>query len=340
MSSTWARVLEELKEEQKTETKGGRAAWAKLLLRKIKRVTQTTGRPLIIYGSACTHPKQLTGRQISIDHSDKIGFHDIIERVDGPNLDVLIHSPGGSAEAAETIVEEIRRKYSSVRFIVPAYAKSAATMMVMSGDEIVIDEDAELGPIDPQMILPNGVTPAEAIKEQFLQASKEILADPKKMSVWMPILQPFGPALLVQCENAIRLSKELVQRWLTQYMFNGATDASERAKRVADYLGDHANFASHGRRVKLEQLTDPAFDLGLKLVNLRKEPVLYQAVWELYCVMDICFSNTPMFKMFYNSLDDALVRQEAVGELVLQGQIPAGKLPLPLPPGKVPIPKM
>src|SRR4029077_972851 len=125
-----------------------------------------------------------------------------LEDVSGPKLDIMIHSPGGSAEATETIVEEIRRKFERVRFIIPSYAKSAATMMAMSGNEILMDEDAELGPIDPQMFTRNGVVPGDAIKQQFQKASDDILTDARKAQVWFPILQMFGPGLLAQCDNA------------------------------------------------------------------------------------------------------------------------------------------
>lgn len=228
----------------------------------------------------------------------------------------------------ETIVEEIRRKYAHVRFIVPAYAKSAATMMAMSADEIILDEDAELGPIDPQMILPTGIAPAEAVKEQFEKASKDLKADPAKITVWMPILQPMGPSLLVQCDNAIKLSRQLVEEWLTKYMFKGDADGPARAAAVAEYLGKHSNFSSHARRVKLEQLEDPGRRFGLRLTNLRNDAVLYKLVWEVYCVMDIMFANTPVYKMFYNSLDDAIVRTEST-VLVEQKQAPGAPGTLP-----------
>lgn len=318
MASTWSRILDELKAEQ--EHPGPRAPWARVLTRKIQRIVGLTNRPLLIYASACTTSgKHYSPAHLQIDASDKIGFTDVLERLEGPNLDIIIHSPGGFAEAAETIVEEIRRKFSHVRFIVPAYAKSAATMMVMASDEILLDEDAELGPIDPQMLTPNGVAPAEAIKEQFLKASEEILADAKKLSIWIPILQPMGPALLVQCDNAIDLSKHLVKEWLTRYMFRGTSDGAAKAARLAEYLGSHAIWKSHGRRIKLEHLTDR--DFGLNIRNLREEPNnLYASVWEAYCTMDLMFANTATYKFFYNSLDDAMVRQ--VPQPVLQVPIP------------------
>ncbi len=124
---------------------------------KVKQVFDQTDIPLIIYASACTAPAGKAPPQLlQIDVSDKVAFHSMLEALDGPKLDILLQSPGGFPEATETIVEEVRRKFGHVRFIVPAYAKSAATMMAMSGDEILIDEDGELGPIDPQMVIGGG----------------------------------------------------------------------------------------------------------------------------------------------------------------------------------------
>lgn len=305
MSTIWSDILEEYQKEQ--AIKHRRAAWARVLFRKVELLTQKTHRPLLIYATACTASgRTLPGNQTAIGPDDKIGFHDMIDKLQPPKLDVLIHSPGGLVESAETIIEEIRRKFDDVRFIVPSYAKSAATIMAMAADEILIDEDAELGPIDPQMPTANGYVAAEAIKEQFDKASKEILEDPAKLSIWIPILQPMGPALLVQCDNALNLSKRLVTEWLTRYMFRGQADAATRAAAVAAYLGTHANFSSHGRRVKFEHLNNQAFDL--KITNLRSDAELYRKVWGVYCALDVMFANTGVYKVFYNSDGDAMIR--------------------------------
>ena len=288
--------------------------------------------PLIIYASACTVTAGKVGPELlQIDTSDKLGFHSMLEDLSGPKLDILIHSPGGFAEATETIVEEIRRKFGFVRFIVPSFAKSAATMMAMSGDEILIDEDAELGPIDPQMFTRNGVVPGDAIKQQFDKAGQEILNDPRRGQVWFPILQMLGPGLLSQCENASKLAKNLVNDWLEKYMFRALPDAADKAKDVADYLSSHATFMSHGRRVKLQQLLEH----NVNAHNLRDDANLYRAVWELYCIIDIILTNTPVFKMFYNSANQAMVRNSAQAAglqlLNLPGLFPNPNMPFPAP---------
>jgi hypothetical protein len=326
MPSIWSQVLEENTKEQ--QIPGTIAPWARVLNRCIKGIVDETHRPLLIYACACTTSgKKYPPEHLQIDPSDKVGFHDATEQLPGPNIDILLHSPGGFAEATETLVEGIRHKFNNVRFIVPSYAKSAATMMAMAGDEILLDQDAELGPIDPQMVTANGVAPAEAIKEQFQKASVEIQGDPKKLSLWIPILQPMGPALLVQCDNAINLSKRLVEDWLTEYMFRAVPDGRDKAKRVADFLGSHKNFMSHGRRVRLQDLENPAF--GLAIRNLRQDAGLYAAVWRTFCALDITFAHTAIYKVFYNSLGDGMVRQAQQG-IQFFGGLPPG-IPVPMP---------
>ena len=334
-ASTWDSVFNEFTAiNQRPMVPGARAPWAQLIGSKIKAVFDQTGIPLIVYASACTTSGVKCPPQVlQIDFSDKIPFHSMLEGLSGPKLDVLIHSPGGYAEAAETIVEELRRKFGHIRFIVPSYAKSAAAMMVMAADEILMDEEAELGPIDPQMLMASGVVPAEAIKEQFRKAGEEILADAKKVQVWFPVLQALGPGILVQCDDAIRLANELVTEWLTRYMFRAETEGATKAKRTADYLSDHTAFKSHGRRIKVEQLAP----YGLNLKNLRDNPKLYKAIWELHCALDIVLANTPIYKVFYNSSDAAVVRQAPValpGIQLLGQPIPVGPAPgnRPIPP--------
>ncbi len=243
---------------------------------------------------------------LMLDFSDKIGFKTVTEKIDPPSVDILIHSPGGLAEAAESLVQQLRGKYSSVRFVVPSFAKSAATMLTMSGDEILMLSDAELGPIDPQFVTNNGVSPAEAILEQFQKAQKELQEDTTKLPSWMPILAPLGPSLLVDCAHAIDLAKSLVKNWTKNYMLRDDPDAEAKSDAICAYLGSHANFKSHARAVKIPDL----LPLGVKIVDLATLPNLALAIEELYCCVDILFSNSPVYKIFENSNGDALVRQQ------------------------------
>lgn len=132
-------------------------------------------------------------------------------------MDLILHSLGGSAEAAESIVSYLRSRFSNIRVIVPQLAMSAATMIACAADEIVMGKHSFFGPTDPQLLLatPLGVrsVPAQSVLDQFDKAQQES-SDPEKLSTWLPVLSQYGPDLLAQCEVALEMSKKLVQHWL------------------------------------------------------------------------------------------------------------------------------
>ena len=186
---------------------------------KVAAAEKVSGIPRVIYASDFTDAGRAgqNGPGIQIDADDKTGFLQALSDIDPGPLDVLLHSPGGSPTATESIVHLLRSRFPPIRFIIPHTAKSVATMLALSGDEILLGEAAELGPIDPQMQFvteqrPISV-PARAAIDQFARAAAEIDADPGKIRVWLPIIRQYGPAFLQECQNAIALSEALVTGW-------------------------------------------------------------------------------------------------------------------------------
>jgi len=70
------------------------------------------------------------------------------------SLTIIITTPGGYIDVVHRTVDTIRYHYDHVNFVVPNYAFSAGTIMVMSGDTIHMDYYSRLGPIDPQIESP------------------------------------------------------------------------------------------------------------------------------------------------------------------------------------------
>jgi ClpP class serine protease len=66
-------------------------------------------------------------------------------------IDLIIHTPGGLVLAAEQIAEALLRHPGKVTVFVPHYAMSGGTLIALSADELVMDENAVLGPLDPQL---------------------------------------------------------------------------------------------------------------------------------------------------------------------------------------------
>jgi hypothetical protein len=266
---------------------------------------------------------------LSIHAGDKEGFFEITRDLPAGPLDVFLHSPGGTAEGAESIVKLLRGKFTDIRFIVPIAAKSAATMLALSGNAIVMDDTSELGPTDPQRQFRRTiggmsevvVSPVMAIKETWERIAEES-SDPAKLAKWYPIISQFGPSLLVECDLALNLSRSLVASWLEKWMFAARADPHGDAEKLADYLADHAQFGSHARAVTI----DEAIAHGIEVVDLRTEENadLRRHIWPAWHAISLTLSNTGAAKMFENHLGTAQMTSVSIEQRIVSGQPPAG----------------
>jgi hypothetical protein len=304
---------------------GGPDAFRRQTLQKISRLT---GRPLIIYAVEMFNQGKINaspfGAQSTIINlSDKSGFVEALRGIEGDEIDVILHSPGGSPEATESIVRMLRERFKSVRFIVPAIAKSAATMMCMSGDEIIVGVTAELGPTDPQMVINGKQSPAHGIIGQFEAAKGELGKNNKALPAWLPILEQYGPALLAQCETAIKLSNKLVAEWLRTYMFKDDTKqrARYKADKISKYLTDKKHL-SHSRAITVDELKKR----GLKIKSANEiSPEFSTAIEDLRISIEITFSTTGAVKFFENKEGKGVF--QLVAQIITPGQIPPGLQP-------------
>lgn len=81
------------------------------------------------------------------------------------NLDILVDSGGGDIDATYHLITLFRKMAKKkLTFIVPRWAKSAATMLVCGGDEILMNDTSEIGPLDPQIRIHGG---KERLEEEF-----------------------------------------------------------------------------------------------------------------------------------------------------------------------------
>ncbi len=82
-------------------------------------------------------------------------------------IDLILHTPGGLVLATEQIAMALCRHPGKVTVFVPHYAMSGGTLLALAADEIVMDENAVLGPVDPQL----GQWPANSILKAIEQKS-------------------------------------------------------------------------------------------------------------------------------------------------------------------------
>lgn len=89
-------------------------------------------------------------RYIDIDDSERILRAIKLTPPDMP-LDLVLHTPGGLVLASEQIAHALIRHRGHVTVFIPHYAMSGGTLLALAADTIVMDENAVLGPVDPQI---------------------------------------------------------------------------------------------------------------------------------------------------------------------------------------------
>ena len=219
-------------------------------------------------------------------------------------LSIIIQSRGGFPDDAFKMANVIREFADHVTFIVASYANSAATMLCLSGDEILMGPISELGPTNPMMyvderlITPTVVEPstvrgepkekqrpqqrqmaAHALRD-FLTAAGVLRMDengafgydPEVLSVYMAngILNPF---ILGEFERSGKISVQYCETLLKRYMFRDRDDADglapEVARRLCEGYYDH-NY-SIGRKEAREVLKLKVQDMSDELCQRTSE---------------------------------------------------------------------
>lgn len=160
-------------------------------------------------------------RYIDIEDSEEV-LRAIRLTPDNAPIDIVLHTPGGLVLAAEQIAHAIRHHQGKVTVFVPHYAMSGGTLLALAADEIVMDENAVLGPVDPQV----GSFPAVSILRAVEKKNKDrvddktlILADVAEKAVSQVYDLVFGLLRERMDEDAARRAAEALTKgqWTHDY---------------------------------------------------------------------------------------------------------------------------
>jgi ClpP class serine protease len=89
-------------------------------------------------------------RYIDIDDAEGV-LRAIRETPSGREIEIILHTPGGLVLAAEQIAGALAKHDGKVTAVIPHYAMSGGTLIALGADEILVDQHAALGPVDPQL---------------------------------------------------------------------------------------------------------------------------------------------------------------------------------------------
>lgn len=280
-------------------------------------VHAATKRNVILYASKFTEPDPGLAGSVSITDEDLQGIMDAVYGLKGTDLDLILHSPGGSPEATEAIGKYLRTKFKSIRVIVPHLALSAASMLSFIANEIVMGKHSFLGPIDPQFLIgtPTGArwVSAQDILEQFERANIEC-QDQKRLPAWIPMLSQYGPDLLEKSTKITEMVEEVVRGWMLRYMFKVGTRSERRvlATSAARYLANHGNhFRSHSRHLDREELRKH----DLNITDLEANQKIQDAVLSVYHAATHTFNGTGVVKIIENHMGRCFMKTVGTGML-------------------------
>lgn len=189
-------------------------------------------------------------RFIDIEDSEEILRAIKLTPEDMP-IDMIIHTPGGLVLAAEQIAKALKKHKGKVTVFVPHYAMSGGTLIALAADEIVLDENAVLGPLDPQI----GNFPAPSILKILEKKNINEIDDQTLI-------------LADISEKAIRQVKEFVYELLKDKM------EDSKAKEIAEKLC--SGYWTHDYPLDSERLSE----LGLKVSTEMPEEIY--KLMELY----------------------------------------------------------
>lgn len=273
------------------------------------RLHKLTGRDTIVYFSSYNvqRPYPVPSAALSVSQDDIQGFMASLHKLKGTELDLILHSPGGSVEAADQIVQYLRAKYKHIRAIIPQNAMSAATMMACAADEIVMGKHSAIGPIDPQMTINGATVPAHTILKDFDTARADVAANPLLANLWGPRFASLPPGILNLCTQVTQLSELKVGTWLSQYMLKGD---QQKAGEIAAWLANFEEHKTHGRPIGIEL----ARSKGLVVSALEDDQPLQEAVLSVFHATMVTFQATGCLKVIENHL--------AKGHYVVMDMVP------------------
>ena len=215
---------------------------------------------------------------------------------------VIVDSPGGYARSAYEIARLFQRHCKGFLPIVPRYAKSAGTLLVLGGP-LLMAADAEIGPLDAQVFDPereqqlSALNEVQALERLHLQAAEEVdqmvpllyTRTHKKLSTLLPLVLDFVASMkrpllenldtvhYTQQSRVLKEAEDYAVRLLRHSGLYSSDEATDIPGRLVNRYPDHsfvidreeAGGFLHLMEPPSQEITDAMEDLADFLTNNR-----------------------------------------------------------------------
>jgi hypothetical protein len=215
-----------------------------------------------------------------------------------PKLDIFLCSNGGSGALPWRLVSLFREFSQKIGVLIPFRAYSAATMVALGADEIVMHPFAEMGPIDPTVS--NDFNPVDPQTHQrvgisvedvkayvsFIKESIGIRHEDELIKAVEILANKVHPLALGNVERFISQSRMIARKILLTHMVESD---HHKIDEVVETLASKLYF--HGHPINRREAKQ---ELGLKVAD-NPSPQLETAMWKLYEDFEIELKNREVF---------------------------------------------
>lgn len=265
-------------------------------LKLIRRIEELRGSSVICYLTSLRPnvPARIAQDQVRVifDHLLLLPSRPV------EKLDLFLVSNGGDSVVPWRLVALFREFAKTFSVLIPYRAYSAATLMTLGADEIVMHPFGELGPIDPTVS--NDFNPREDKTDRVLGISVEdvkayisfikntvgITHEDELVKTIEVLANKVHPLALGNVERFVAQSRMMAKKILKTHM-DGTSD--HEIHEIVENLASKLYF--HGHPINRQEAKQ---DLGLK-VNLEVQPELETLMWDLYKSFEEEFQNAVIF---------------------------------------------
>ena len=264
------------------------------------------------YFLVMNYPEEGEDLETSIEENDVfrliVELEKIKESKEKTNIILILNSNGGDPFSAYKMINMIHKKCDSLIIVVPHFAKSAATLMSLGANIIIMGEQSELGPLDlplpehptkggiRQLSALDGIRPLSylfdaittlaidseidslglKIRKTGLSVSECVSQSLKFSSEYLkPITSQLDPLIINKCQRSLQIAKIYGSNLLKKYMFKDEQNKLKNVEAISHQLV--YSYPTHSFAICI----DIAKELGLNILGSDKFDK-WEIIWKYY----------------------------------------------------------
>lgn len=254
-----------------------------------KEIEVTTKRPLLVYA---TSQRPGIPAQIAADVIDQFIVQIEALPAKTAGIDLFVESFGGDPLVIWRIVSLIRNKVKDFNVIIPHSAYSAATLLAMGANKIIMGKYGCLGPIDPQITVgkKDGTTQQFAYEDviaylEFTKKEGGLTEQSHREVAFKMLCEAVEPATLGFAKRSSALSTTMAEKLLLEHM----TSVEEKAQAKDIALKLNKDFFNHGHSLSCKE----ASEIGLKIEMA--DDKIDKLLWSIHKDLESEFLNLVPF---------------------------------------------